>query len=356
MRVRAAVIESPGAPLVVEELELVGPGPGEVLVRMRAAAICRSDLHVAATGESLRFPAVLGHEGAGVVEAVGEGVATRVGTPVVLSWTPRCGACPRCLEGRPQLCELLTTSPVGGRLLRGGTSMGTYMGLGCLAEAVVVAQAAAVPVPLDDPVHLCMLGCGVTTGFGAAVNAGAVRTGDSVVVFGAGAVGLSAVQGARIAGARTIVAVEPDEGRRALAASLGATHVLDPAAGDAYARVAAITGGGVDVAVECTGDTEVMSRMLDAVHHGGRAVIVGLPSYTASVTVSPFHMLREKVLTGSIYGSADPVRDFPVLADLYAQGRLRLAELAGGRYRLDEANEALAELAAGRSARPVVVF
>lgn len=357
MRVRAAVVEAPGADLTVEVLDLAEPGPGEVQVRMAAASVCRSDLHVAATGEGLRFPAVLGHEGAGFVVAGGPGTRLAPGTPVVLSWTPRCGRCARCLEGRPQLCERLSTSPPGGCLSRGGTPLGSYMGLGCLAEQVVVPEAGAVPVPAGlDPGALCLLGCGVTTGYGAAVHRAALRPGATVAVFGCGAVGLSAVQGAVLAGARRVIAVEPVASRRALARDLGASDVVDPGATDPVAAVTAVWEGGVDVVIEATGEPTVMARILDAVHPGGTAVVVGLPGFATTIAVSPFHLLLEKTLTGSIYGSADPHRDFPVLADLYARGRLRLDELTGGRYRLDEVADAFAELAQHRSPRPVIAF
>ena len=356
MKVRAAVIESPGAPLVVEELDLVDPGPGEVRVRLEAAGLCRSDLHVAETGETLRFPAVLGHEGAGVVEACGYGATLEVGAPVVLSWTPRCGRCPRCVEGRPQLCQQLSTSPPGGCLFRGDLAMGAYMGLGCLAEAVVVPEACAVAVPPGDPQHLCLLGCGVTTGFGAATNAAGVSTGDVVAVFGCGAVGLSAIQGSHIAGARRILAVDPHAERRQLARELGATDVIDPMAVDILGEVSSLTGGGVDIAIEAVGDPEVMGCLLTATRAGGTAVIVGLPESSSSLSMSPFHFLMEKRLTGSIYGSGDPHHEFEVLADLYLRGRLRLDELTGGRYPLDDVNEAMSELAERRSPRPIVAF
>lgn len=357
MRVRAAVIEGPGSRLTVEDLDLDDPGPGEVRVRLHAAAICRSDLHVAASGEGLRFPAVLGHEGAGVVEAAGEHTSIAVGTPVVLSWTPRCGSCARCIEGRPQLCEQLSTSPPGGRLHRGEVTMGAYMGLGCLTEAVTVSEACAVAVPPgSDPELLCLLGCGVTTGFGAATRTARVITGDTVAVFGCGAVGLSAIQGARIAGARQIVATDPDPARRDLATSLGATDTLDPTRTDPFADVVVLTGGGADIAIEAVGEPAVMNRLLDAVHPGGTAVVVGLPALDSSLDVWPFHLLLEKTLTGSIYGSADPHHDFPILADLHRRGRLHLAELTGSRYTLDQVNDAFAELAEGRSPRPIVIF
>jgi len=235
--------------------------------------------------------------------------------------------------------------------------MGAYMGLGCLAEAVVVPEACAVAVPTGgDPQSLCLLGCGVTTGFGAATHAAAVCPGEVVAVFGCGAVGLSAIQGARLAGARRVFAIDPDPDRRGLAAELGATDVLDPAAADPFSEVMSLTGGGADGAIEAVGDPEVMGRLLDAVHPGGTAVIVGLPDFASTITVSPFHLLMEKRLTGSIYGSADPHRDFPILAELYQRGRLRLDELTGGRYTLDEVNDAIAELADGRSPRPVITF
>ncbi|MCC7076841.1 MAG: zinc-binding dehydrogenase [Acidimicrobiia bacterium] len=357
MKVQAAVIESAGSDLAVEEVDLVAPAAGEVRVGLSAAAVCRSDLHVAATGEGLRFPAVLGHEGAGVVLEAGPNAHLVTGTPVVLSWTPRCGRCARCIEGRPQLCQALSTSPPGGCLSRRGEALGSYMGLGCLAEQVVVPEACAVPVPAGlDPTALCLLGCGVTTGYGAAVHRGMVHVGATVAVFGCGAVGLSALQGAILAGAGRVVAVDPVAARRDLALALGARTAIDPDTHDPVAGILAVCQGGVDVAIEATGQPDVMARILDVVHPGGTAVIVGLPGFAATFPVSPFHLLLEKTLTGSIYGSADPHRDFPILADLYAEGRLRLDELTGGRFGLSDVNEAFAELAAHRSPRPVVVF
>ncbi|KAA0235745.1 MAG: alcohol dehydrogenase [Actinobacteria bacterium] len=356
-RVRAAVIEEVAGEFEVQELELREPEAGEVVVRLSATALCRSDAHVALTGEGIRFPAVLGHEGAGIIERVGRGSRHQPGTAVVLSWTPRCGRCPRCREGRPQLCQELSTCPSGGCLSRGDVIMGTYMGLGCLAEAIVVPDACAVPVPEGlDPEHLCMLGCGVMTGFGAAVNAAGATVGSSVAVVGCGAVGLAAIQAARIAGARLVIAVDPVGSRRVLAGQLGAQHTIDPAAVDPFAEILAISGGGVDGVIEATGEPEVMRRILEAVHPGGTAVVVGLPPLATTLEVWPFHLLLEKRLTGSIYGSADPQRDFPVLADLYSQGRLHLAELTGSRYPLEDVNEAMADLRDHRAPRPIVTF
>jgi Zn-dependent alcohol dehydrogenase len=357
MKVRAAVLRRPGDELEIIDAELREPGPGEVRVRVDACGICRSDLHVAQTGESIQFPAVLGHEGAGVIEQVGPGTALHPGDHVVLSWSPRCGACPRCLEGSPQLCQQLTTSSDTGGLTIDGQALNSYMGLGCLLEHVVLPQQRVVPMPADlTPEALCLIGCGVATGYGAAVRAAATRVGDRVAVFGCGAVGLSAIQGARLAGAAHIIAIDPDPVRRDLADRLGATATIDP---NTIAHVATElldrTSGGVDIAIEATGHPDVMASLLDCVHPGGTAVVVGLPAADATIEISPFHLLFEKKLTGSIYGSVDPHTEFPLMGELYRQGRLDLDSLQGNHYSLDQVNEAFTELADHRSLRPIVI-
>ena len=318
--------------------------------------VCRSDLHVGGSGESIDFPAVLGHEGAGVVEAVGPGVALAVGDHVVLSWSPKCGHCPRCREGRPNLCQGLSTSAAAAGFTVGGAPVSAYMGLGCLAEQVVVSQQRAVRVPADlDLAALCLIGCGVATGWGAAVRTAGISVGDSVAVHGCGGVGLSAIQGARNAGAVSIIAIDPDPQRRALAEQLGATSLIDPEVGNATAAILERTGGGADVAIEATGSPKVMQRLLDGVRAGGKAVIIGLPAADATVTISPFHLLYEKTLTGSIYGSVDPHHEFPVMAELYRQGRLDIDSMRGSSFSLDQVNDAFTELAEQRSPRPIVL-
>lgn len=356
MQVRAAILKSPGGRFDIVEAELREPGPGEVRVRVDACGICRSDLHVAQTGESIEFPAVLGHEGAGVVEAVGPGTSLQIDQHAVLSWSPRCGVCPRCLEGSPNLCQQLTTSSDAGGLTFDGRTLSSYMGLGCLVESVVLPQQRVVPMPADlPPEALCLIGCGVATGYGAAVRTASVRVGHRVVVFGCGAVGLSAIQGARLAGAVQVIGVDPDPVRRELAIRFGATLTLDPTATNVYSEVVDRTTGGVDVAIEATGLPDVMERMLDCVHPGGVAVVVGLPAADATIEVSPFHLLYEKRLTGSIYGSVDPHTEFPLMGELYRDGRLDLDNLQGTRYRLDQVEDAFAELAEHRSPRPIVL-
>lgn len=357
MKVRAAVLRCPGDELEIVEAELREPGPGEVRIRVDACGICRSDLHVARTGESIQFPAVLGHEGAGVIEQVGPGTDLRPGDHVVLSWSPRCGACPRCLEGSPHLCQQLTTSAATGGLTVDGRALNAYMGLGCLVERVVLPHQRVVPMPADlAPEALCLIGCGVATGYGAAVRAARTRVGERVAVFGCGAVGLSAIQGARLAGAAHVIAIDPDPARRDLAGRLGATDTLDPDSHpDVTAALLERIPGGVDIAIEATGHPDVMARLLDGVRPGGTAVVVGLPAADATIEISPFHLLYEKKLTGSIYGSVDPQVEFALMGELYRQGRLDLDSLQGGHHRLDQVNEAFTELAEHRSPRPIVL-
>lgn len=356
MKVRAALLTAPGVDLEIVEGDLREPETGEVRVRVDACGVCGSDLHVGGTGESIEFPAVLGHEGAGVVEAVGPGSDLAVGDHVVLSWSPKCGRCPRCREGRPNLCQALSTGGPAAGFTFDGRGVAAYMGLGCLAEQVVVADQRAVRVPADlDLASLCLIGCGVATGWGAAVRTAAISVGERVTVHGCGGVGLSAIQGAHHAGAVAIIGVDPDPSRRALALQLGATSVVDPGATNATEAILEQTGGGADVAIEATGSPEVMSRLLDGVRAGGRAVIIGLPAADATVTVSPFHLLYEKTFTGSIYGSVDPHEDFPVMVELYRQGRLTIDALRGSSFPLDRVNEAFGELAEKRSPRPIVL-
>jgi len=357
-RSRAAVAFEPGAPLRIAEVTVRDPGPGEVRVRVAACGICASDLHVWRSGEGIGFPAVLGHEASGVVDAVGAGVArVSVGDPVVIAWIPSCGSCPGCRAGRTHLCAAMRTNADDGSLSLGGEALGRYMSVSGLSEWIVVRERCAIPVPAGLSLRsVCPVGCGVTTGFGAAVITGALRWGESVAVFGCGGVGLSAIQGARIAGAGRILAVDPNAERLRLAESLGATDLVSPEAGDAVAAVHALTAGGVDLAIEAVGNGAAARQAFDALAPGGRAVVVGLPSYTEEIRVPMLSLLLDKSLHGSIHGSADPARDFPKLFALAARGELRLEEMAGPDYPLEQVNEAFEALATGRAVRPRVVF
>lgn len=358
VRARAAIAHTPGAPLRIEEVRVREPRSGEVRVRLSACGICASDLHVWRTGEGITFPAVLGHEAAGRIEAVGPGVAeARVGERVVIAWTPRCGRCRACRAGRPHVCAGITTDAHDGSLALGGVPLGRYMNVSGLAERVVVPAGAVVSVP--DAVALgsaCLVGCGVSTGFGAAAITGAVRWGESAAVFGCGGVGLSAIQAARIAGAVRIVAVDPDRRRLTLATQLGATDVVSPDEGDPVAAIHALSDGGVDLAIEAVGSAAVARRAFDAIAPGGRAVIAGLTRFSDEIRIPVLSLLLDKSLHGSIYGSADPVRDFPRLFALHARGELQVEPLLGADFPLEQANEAFEALGTHRAVRPRVIF
>lgn len=357
MKTRAAIVEGKDRPLRIEEVDLADPAPGQVRVRIEACGICRSDLHAIDGGESVRFPAVLGHEAAGIVDGLGDGVdSLSAGDQVVLSWTPACGACPPCIRGEVQLCRRLRMSvELDGRLTWNGRGLDRFMALGAFCEYVVVPAAMAVPVGGVVPsAQACLIGCGVMTGFGAAAKTAAVRWGESVAVIGCGGVGLAAIQGARIAGAGRIFAIDPIEERRQAALAAGATEVLDVP--DATQQVVTATGGGVDVAIECVGKSQAMVDSFNMIRPGGRAVVVGLASLADSFSIPPILLLTEKSIKGSIYGSANPAVDFPRLVALAVQGQLDLASLVSKTRPLDEVNEGIAEMREGKLTRVVLIF
>jgi S-(hydroxymethyl)glutathione dehydrogenase/alcohol dehydrogenase len=357
-RARAAIAFERGEPLRIEEITVRDPRPGEVRVRIAACGICASDLHVWRTGEGIGFPAVLGHEASGIVEAIGADVSeVSEGQPVVLAWIPRCGLCRACRTGRTHLCAAMRTDGDDGSLLLGAASLGRYMSVAGLSERVVVGQRAAIPVPAGLSLRsVCPVGCGVMTGFGAATITGAVRWGESVAVFGCGGVGLSAIQGARIAGASRIIAIDPNPARLELARRLGATDIVSPEDGDPVAQVHAQSEGGVDLAIESVGSAAVVRQAFDAIAPGGRAVAVGLTSYSEEVSIPLVSLLLDKSLHGSIHGSADPARDFPKLFGFATRGELHLEEMAGPDYPLEKVNDAFEALASGHAVRPRVVF
>lgn len=356
MKTRAAIIESKDAPLRIEEVDLAGPGPGHVRVRIEACGICRSDLHAIDGGESIRFPAVLGHEAAGVVDALGAGVESlSVGDRVVLSWTPACGACPACRRGDVQLCHGLKMSAgLDGPLVWNGRGLDRFMALGAFSEHVVVPERMAVPVVGAIPsAHACLIGCAVMTGFGAVVNTASLRWGESVAVIGCGGVGLAAVQGARIAGASRIFAIDPIEERRKAALSVGATDALDASAGP---DVIAATNGGVDAAIECVGKSQTIVDAFNMIRSGGRAIVVGLPRFEDTLSIPAVLLLTEKSIKGSIYGSANPAVDFQKVVDLAEQGRLDLAALVSKTMPLSAVNDGIAEMREGKLVRVVLTF
>lgn len=364
---RAAVLFAPKEGLKIVDVDLAEPGPEEVRVQLAATGICASDWHTMTGAIPSPTPCVLGHEGAGVVVEVGGGVrSVKPGDHVVLSWVPSCGRCRYCQSGRPNLCSVAAPSLLAGTLVSGarrlsyqGSPLYHYSFLSTFAEAVVVDEACCVPVRDDVPLSVAALvGCAVMTGFGAAVNRARVEPGSTVVVFGAGGVGLSAVMGARLSGAEHIVAVDPVTFKRELALELGATHVVDPTVGDTASLLAVLTGGeGADVAIESAGRTELVAEAFRVTRRGGTIVCVGIPSADASIVLPGPAMVRhEKIVTGSLYGSCRPQRDMPKILDLYAEGRLPLDRLVTRTYGMDDINAAFDDMVAGKLARGVVIF
>lgn len=362
MRSRAAVFHGPGEPLAVREVELEEPRAGEVLVRMAACGICGTDLH-SIRGEWTRpTPIVLGHEGAGVVEAVGAGVTSLApGDEVVLSWAPGCGECADCRRGRPAACVPLHRAIAAGTLVDGTTRMTLdgavlYRGTatGAMSELLVVSERVALPtgggVPLEEA---ALLGCAALTGVGAVLFAARVPAGATVLVVGAGGVGQFCVQGARIAGAETIVCVDPLEARLELVRELGATHVARPEGLKALMRQ--LAPDGVDDAFDAVGDPETSALALRWTRSGGTCVVVGLPAAGARLDLDPAELTRrEKWLTGTMYGSEDPAVALPILLEHVRAGRLKLRELVGPRFPLDRVNEAFAAALGGARGRVLV--
>ena len=359
---RAAVLHAFGQPLVVEDLELDPPKAGELAVRMAASGVCHSDLHVAQGIHPTSLPVVLGHEGAGVVEEVGPGVVGLApGDHVLLTWLPYCGHCRQCVRGRPNRCENTawydaTMEDGTCRFHRNGRPIHHY-NTSSFAERSVVPARTAVKVDPSLPLtELALMGCAVMTGVGAVLNTAQVRPGDTVAVVGCGGVGLNVVQGARIAGAAAIVAVDVVPGKLELARELGATHVVDASTCDAVEAVRELVPGGVDHAFEALGRPETIDTTLALTGRGGQAVLIGMAPPDARVPLDALTMtLEERCVRGSWYGSCVPLRDLPLLIELYRSGRLRLDPLITT-CTLDDVNDAFRRMEAGETARSVIVY
>ncbi|HEY2937509.1 MAG TPA: Zn-dependent alcohol dehydrogenase [Gaiellaceae bacterium] len=359
---RAAVLHAFGQPLVVEELELDPPKAGELAVRMAASGVCHSDLHVAQGIHPTSLPVVLGHEGAGVVEEVGPGVTGLApGDHVLLTWLPYCGHCRQCVRGRPNRCENTawydaTMEDGTCRFHLNGRPVHHY-NTSSFAERSVVPARTAVKVDPSLPLtELALMGCAVMTGVGAVLNTAHVRPGDTVAVVGCGGVGLNVVQGARIAGAAAIVAVDVVPGKLELARELGATHLVDASAGGAVEAVLEFVPGGVDHAFEALGRPETIETTLALTGRGGQAVLIGMAPPDARVSLDALTTtLEERCVRGSWYGSCVPLRDLPLLVELYRSGRLRLDPLIT-RCALDDVNDAFRRMDAGETARSVIVY
>ena len=363
----AAVLRETGTPLSLEQVELDEPGPGEVRVRIEAAGVCHSDLHYVNGDLPARLPLVVGHEGAGVVEALGPRTTGRVavGDRVALQWRPRCGECPACVAGNPVLCRfgrvLATTNGLmdgTSRLHAGDETLHHLMGVSCFAEQVVVSETSVLAVPDEVPLEIAAISaCAVITGVGAVLNAVERAAGRPLLVLGAGGVGLAAVMGAVLVGADPVVVVDVDPAKLALATAVGASAVLDAREGDVVARVLDLTdGAGVPWALDAVGSPDTLAQGVAALAPEGTLVALGLSRTDATVAV-PINELvqRQKRVVGSLYGSSNPRIDLPRIFRLYASGRLPLDRLVGARRPLAEVNEAFADLRQGGVGRTVLV-
>jgi NDMA-dependent alcohol dehydrogenase len=363
--VRAAVCFEPNGRLEVVEVEQEGPRAGEARVRVMAAGVCHSDWHIMNGDWPVPLPMVLGHEAAGVVEEVGPGVGNvRPGDHVIFSFRPHCGRCLYCSIGRSVLCDghpgprwlLLDGTP---RLRRQGQGINQMARIGTFAERVVCPGEMLVPVRPEMPwPPAALIGCCVPTGWGAVTRCARVEAGASVVVVGCGGVGLNIVQGARLAGAGPIVACDLLDNKLEYARRFGATHLVNAAREQVVERVRPLTGGrGADYAFDAIGGEATTLQILDAIRPGGTAVIVGMAPIQTRAPVAPYFLaLQEKTLKGTIYGSVRPNLDFPILVDLYLEGRLQLDPLVSRTYSLDHINDGFAAMRAGQVARGVVVF
>jgi S-(hydroxymethyl)glutathione dehydrogenase/alcohol dehydrogenase len=353
---KAAVLYELNKPLVIEEIDIDDPGPGQVMVKTVSAGVCHSDLHQIDGLWPIDLPVVLGHEGAGIVERVGEGVTyVQPGDHVVMNFIPFCGTCRYCQSGRPVLCTQGRGS--ADHLHKGGQSIGVFLSVSSFAERMVVPENGVVKVREDAPLDkLSIMGCAVATGVGAVLNTAKVEAGSSVAVIGIGGVGLCVIQGAALAGAYPIIAIDVLERKLEMARQFGATHFVNASEKEPVEAVRALTDGGADYAFEVIGKPEAISQAFDMVHAGGEAIMVGVSPFGSKTSIDTNGLIAEKVLKGCVYGSIRQRVDIPRYVDLYMAGRLKLDELVSCSFPLDGINEAFAVMKAGEVARGVVVF
>ncbi|MFF5304456.1 Zn-dependent alcohol dehydrogenase [Streptomyces sp. NPDC013161] len=359
--VRAAVLPAVGAPLEIAEIDLPDPGPGQVRIRLAAAGVCHSDLSLTNGTMRVPVPAVLGHEGAGTVVAVGEGVThVSPGAPVILNWAPSCGTCHACTLGEVWLCAnaLNGAADVYAHRASDGSDLHPGLNVAAFAEETVVAASCVLPLPDGIPLtDAALLGCAVLTGYGAINHSARVREGETVAVFGVGGVGLATLQSARIAGATTIVAVDVSPEKEELARAAGATDYV-VASEDTAREIRALTGKqGVDVAVECVGRAVTIRTAWESTRRGGRTTVVGIGGKDQQVTFNALELFHwGRTLSGCVYGNSDPAKDVPVLAEHVRAGRLDLGALVTERIGLDGIPGAFENMVAGKGGRALVVF
>ncbi|MBP0457771.1 zinc-binding dehydrogenase [Streptomyces montanisoli] len=357
---RAAVLPAVGAPLRIDDIELPAPGPGQVRIRLAAAGVCHSDLSLADGTMRVPVPAVLGHEGAGTVVAVGEGAGhLAAGDEVVLNWAPSCGACPACADGEVWLCaNALAGASAVHATASDGTPLHPGLNVAAFAEETVVAANCVLPLPPGVPLtDAALLGCAVLTGYGAVHNAARVRAGESVAVFGVGGVGLAVLQAARIAGAAEVVAVDVSPHKEDLARAAGATSYV--VASDTTSKeIRKLTGGrGADVAIDCVGRGDTIRAAWGSTRRGGRTTVVGIGGKDQQVTFNSLEIFTwGRTLAGCVYGNSDPARDLPVIGGHITAGRFDLGLMVTDRIGLDDVPAALDAMPAGRGGRALVLF
>ena len=369
MDTRAAVAHEAGQPLAIETVQLEGPKAGEVLVEIKATGICHTDEFTlsGADPEGL-FPSVLGHEGAGVVVDVGPDVTSlKAGDHVIPLYTPECRTCEYCLSGKTNLCQSIRVTQGEGvmpdgtsRFSLGGEPLFHYMGTSTFSNFTVLPEIAAAKIREDAPFEkVCYIGCGVTTGLGAVMNTAKVESGDTVVVFGLGGIGLNVIQGARMVGANMIVGVDLNPDRRAIAEKFGMTHFVDPreVEGDLVPYLVDLTKGGADHSFECIGNVEVMRQALECCHKGwGKSTIIGVAPAGAEIATRPFQLVTGRVWQGTAFGGAKGRTDVPKIVDWYMDGKINIDDLITHVMPLDDINNAFDLMHKGESIRSVVTF
>jgi S-(hydroxymethyl)glutathione dehydrogenase / alcohol dehydrogenase len=357
---KAAVLHQANQPLTVETLDLRDPAHGEVLVRTATTGVCHSDLHFADGSWPMKMPALLGHEASGVVEKIGDGVTyVKPGDHVILSFSPFCGRCAMCTTGNPHLCVepsgRVPAPEAGPRITWDGREVTQMASMGSFGEMMVVPEGGLVRIEHDFPLDkAALVGCGVMTGVGAVLNTAKVPEGSTVVVVGCGGVGLNVIQGAVLASAGRIIAVDLLDNKLAMAKQFGATDVVNGSGADAVAAVKDLTGDSVDYAFEAIGNVKAGRQCFDMVRRGGTAVIVGMMPFGSEITLPGVAFLGEKKMIGCFYGSTRQRVDMPRLLNFYKQGKLKLDELVTKRWELGQINEAFAAMKNGEVARSIV--
>lgn len=369
MKTRAAVAYEAGKPLAIESVDLEGPREGEVLVEIKATGICHTDEFTlsGADPEGL-FPAIFGHEGAGVVVDTGPGVTSiRKGDHVIPLYTPECRQCKSCLSQKTNLCTAIRATQGQGvmpdgtsRFSIGGKAIHHYMGCSTFSNFTVLPEIAVAKVRQDAPFEkICYIGCGVTTGIGAVINTAKVEPGANVVVFGLGGIGLNVIQGARLVGANKIVGVDINPGRRAMAERFGMTHFVNPkeVEGDLVAHLVELTDGGADYSFECVGNVDLMRQALECCHRGwGVSVIIGVAGSGQEISTRPFQLVTGRVWKGTAFGGARGRTDVPKIVDWYMDGKIEIDPMITHVMPLDDINKAFDLMHAGESIRSVVVY